>query len=116
MGTIQLEGIEFYSYHGCYKEERIVGSKFIVDVTIDTDCNKASETDNINDALNYQLVFEIIKKEMSVKSHLLENIAKRIIDSIYNNFTHIDKVSIKVSKINPPVSGKMDRVSVIMSL
>jgi 7,8-dihydroneopterin aldolase/epimerase/oxygenase len=115
MGTIQLEGIEFYSFHGCYKEERIVGGKFIVDVSIDTDLSKAAETDNIYDALNYQAVFEIIKKEMSSKSCLLENIAKRIIDTLYNNFTMIEKIEIKVSKINPPINGKMNKVSVLMS-
>jgi 7,8-dihydroneopterin aldolase/epimerase/oxygenase len=115
MGTISLEGIEFYSFHGCYKEEQIIGSKFIVDLSIETDCGKPSETDNINDALNYQEVFEIIKNEMSVKSHLLENIAKRIIDSICNNFSQIDKITVKISKINPPITGKMDRVSVILT-
>ena len=114
MGTIQLEGIEFYSFHGCYKEERIVGNKFLVDVGIETDLTKASLSDDIKDALNYQSVFDVIKEEMAIKSHLLENIAKRIIDSLYKKFGLIEKITIKISKINPPVNGKMNKVSVIM--
>ena len=115
MGIIQLEGIEFYSFHGCYKEERIVGSKFIVDVIIETDCSKPAETDNIKDALNYQIVYDLIKKEMLIKSHLLENIAKRILDTLYVQFNQIEKATIKISKINPPIGGKINKISLILS-
>ena len=115
MGTICLEGIEFYSYHGCFKEERIVGSRFIVDVFIETDITKASETDDFHDALDYQHVYDLVKKEMEINSHLLENITGRIIDALNNNFNSIEKVTVKVSKVNPPVRGKMDKVSIILS-
>jgi len=115
MDIVQLEGIEFYAFHGCYKEERLVGNKFIVDISIETECKVASETDNIKDALNYQHVYDLVKKEMDIKSHLLENIAKRIIDIIYLNFKLINKITVKISKVNPPVGGKMNKVSVTLS-
>ena len=64
--------------------------------------------------LNYQHAYEIIKKEMEKKSHLLENIAGRILDSLYNEMDGIKKATVKVSKINPPMRGKIGSVSVIM--
>ncbi|OFX26237.1 MAG: dihydroneopterin aldolase [Bacteroidetes bacterium GWA2_31_9b] len=115
MGKIQIENMEFYSYHGCFKEEQIVGNRFLVDLTIETDMNIPSKTDNINDALNYQSAYELVKQEMQKKSHLLEHIAGRILDELYAKFNSIKKATVKVSKMNPPMGGKMERVSVTMS-
>jgi len=115
MGKIQIENMEFYAYHGCFKEEQIVGNRFLVDLTIETDMNIPSKTDNINDALNYQSAYELVKQEMQKKSHLLEHIAGRILDVLYEKFNSIKKATVKVSKMNPPMGGKMERVSVTMS-
>lgn len=115
MGYIHLEDMEFYAYHGCFKEERIVGNKFLVNLTIETDMKIPADTDDINDALNYQTAYKLVKEQMQLKSHLLENIGKRILDALYSNFTSIKKVSIKISKMNPPMGGKMKCVSVTMS-
>ncbi len=115
MGQIKIENMEFYAYHGCFKEEQIVGNRFLVDLTIETDMQIAAKSDDINDALNYQTAYQLVKEEMQKKSHLLEHIAGRILDSLYNNFNTIKKTTVKVSKMNPPMGGKMDRVSVTLS-
>ena len=115
MGLIKIEGMEFYAYHGCLKEEQIVGNKFLLDLQIETDLEKPAQTDNIKDALNYQTVYELIKKEMTLKSNLLEHIANRIITTIYDNYPEVKKLTVKVSKMNPPLGGKVDCVSVTLS-
>ena len=115
MGLIRIEGMEFYSFHGHYKEEQIVGNRFIVDLELETDMKVSSESDNLKDAINYQLVYEVVKFEMSKKSHLLENIAGRILDSIYSQFQGIIKATVKVSKMNPSMGGKITSVSVEQS-
>ena len=111
MGLIQIEDMEFFSYHGCFKEEQIIGNKFIVNIDIETDTKKAELSDDINDALNYQRVYEYIKEEMKTTSHLLEHVCKRIIDVLYKNFSGIEKISVKVSKMNPPMGGQINKVS-----
>ena len=52
MGQIQLNGMEFYAYHGCYQEEQVIGNHFLVDITMDTDMEKVSNSDDLGDALN----------------------------------------------------------------
>ena len=37
MGLIQIENMEFYAFHGHYREEQIVGNKFLVELSIDSD-------------------------------------------------------------------------------
>jgi dihydroneopterin aldolase len=114
MGQIHIENMEFYAFHGHYREEQIVGNKFLVDLTIDTDMQVPSESDNLKDAVNYQRAYQIVKGEMEKKSHLLEHIAGRIITAIYAEMEGIRKITVKVSKINPPMGGKIGAVSVIM--
>ncbi|MBN2669608.1 MAG: dihydroneopterin aldolase [Bacteroidales bacterium] len=116
MGLIQIEGMEFYAYHGHFAEERVVGNDFIIDITIETSLEAAAASDDIADAVNYQEIYNLIKEEMKVKSALLENIADRIINAIYIEFPdQIRFVKVKVSKMNPPLNGKIRNVSITMS-
>jgi 7,8-dihydroneopterin aldolase/epimerase/oxygenase len=114
MGLIHLEDMEFYAYHGCFREEQIAGNRFLVNLTLETGMDKASATDDITDTLNYQTAYGIVKREMSVKSHLLEHIARRILDTLFMKFPNLDSASVKVSKMNPPMGGSMRCVSVEM--
>jgi len=115
MGRIDIEGMEFYAYHGHFRQEQVVGNKFLLNVTIEADCDRAGETDYLNDALDYQKVYLLIKEEMEIKSYLLENICKRILDRLYREFSTIRKATIQVAKINPPLGGQIKQVSVTMS-
>ena len=115
MGLIKIEGMEFYSFHGHYREEQIVGNKFIVDLTIETDMEMPSKSDNLKDAVNYQQAYQLVKSEMEKKSHLLEHIAGRILDALYADMQGIRKATVKVSKMNPPMGGKINSVSVTQS-
>ena len=115
MGMIQLENMEFYANHGCYKEEQIVGNQFLVDLSLETNCDIPRQSDKIEDALNYLKVYEFIKEEMDEKSHLLEHVAGRILDRLYKEFDQIDKATVKVRKMNPPLGGKLESVSVTLS-
>ena len=115
MGLIHIEGMEFYAFHGHFKEEQIVGNKFLIDVTLETDMENAIESDNLKDAANYQQAYEIVKKEMQKKSHLLEHIAGRILNALYADMEGIKRATVKVSKMNPPVGGRVNSVSVVVS-
>jgi len=116
MGWIQLEGMEFYAYHGHFKEEQVVGNDFVIDLSIETNLEPAATSDKIEDALDYQSIYNIVKDEMKKKSALLENIADRIIDAIYIEFPDlVSFVKVKISKLNPPLKGKLQKISIIMS-
>lgn len=115
MGLIRIEQMEFYSFHGCFEEERIVGNRFIVDLLMETDMSRAFETDRIDQALNYQTAYDLVKLEMKTKSYLLEHIAGRILDALFRNFPELERATVKVSKMNPPMGGKIGSVCVEIS-
>ncbi len=115
MGLIHLEEMEFYAFHGHFKEEQIVGNRFLVDLEIETDMTMPANTDELEDAVNYQLAYKLVQEEMKKKSKLLENIAKRILDAIHNEFPSAQRVKVTIRKMNPPVGGKMRCIGVSLS-
>lgn len=115
MSTISIEQMEFYAYHGCFAEEQIIGTRFLVDLYLDTDTGKAELSDELGDTVNYQEVYLLVKKEMELKSKLLEHVGRRILNSIKDRFPQVTSASIKISKMNPPLGGKMKSVSLTIS-
>ncbi len=116
MGKIIIEEMEFYAFHGHYQEEQIVGNRFLVDLEMDADLTDAADSDNLDDAVNYQQAYQIIKYEMrQTKSNLLENIGKRILDALYAEMEGINKATIRIRKLNPPMGGPIKSVGVKMS-
>jgi 7,8-dihydroneopterin aldolase/epimerase/oxygenase len=115
MGKIIIEGMEFFAFHGHYPEEKIAGTKFIIDIKLWTNIKKAGLSDKIIDALNYQSVFECIKEYVeNTKSALLENLAKGIIDKLFIEFPTLSKTEIYLKKMNPPMGGQIQSVGIVL--
>lgn len=112
---IELLNMEFYAYHGCFREEQIIGNKFIVTLTVETDLSSPGFSDELSDAVNYQELYRLVKKEMEITSKLLEHVAARIINTIHVNFPEIKMVRVSISKLNPPVGGKVEASRVVVS-
>ncbi|MCX6271802.1 MAG: dihydroneopterin aldolase [Bacteroidetes bacterium] len=115
MSTISLENMEFFAYHGCFAEEQVIGTRFEVTLQIEADTQDAEIDDDLHKTVNYQSVYQVVKKEMEIKSRLLENVALRILTSVCEEFPMVTWGKVKVTKMNPPVGGKMGSVSVMLS-
>ncbi len=114
MARITIDRMAFYAFHGCFKEESEIGTNFQVDCEFDCDTAKAEESDSIEDTVSYLDVYQTIKKEMEVSSHLLEHVARRIINALLDTFPQIAYCKIRVHKLNPPLGGQMRGVSVTL--
>lgn len=105
MAIISLEGAEFYAYHGFYEEERKIGNKYSIDISVAVEASLAAAHDQLQSTVNYEDLYTIIREEMQIPSQLLENIAHRIIERTYTRYPHIEWTEVSVSKFNPPVGG-----------
>ena len=112
MSKISINGMEFYAHHGCFEEERKVGTWFMVDLSMEVDTKEAEVTDNLEVTVNYAEVYLTVKREMSIPSKLLENVAYRIKTAVLKAYPSVEKVRVKVRKLNPPLGGKMKSVAV----
>ena len=114
MHKIHLEAIQLYAYHGCLPEEALIGSNYTVDVMMETDFTEAANNDDLSQTIDYCVVFNIVKEEMSIRANLLENVAKRIVTRLKNELKELHKVTITVTKLNPPMNGNVKGVSIIV--
>ncbi|MNE14632.1 Dihydroneopterin aldolase [compost metagenome] len=114
MGIIKLKNIRTFSYHGCLIEEGKIGSDYSVDLEVKTDLRKSAETDNLEDTVDYVLLNRIVVEEMDIRAQLLENVARRIIIRIFSEVPAISRIIVAVSKLNPPIGGDVEAVTIEM--
>ena len=112
MGTIKLQNIRTFSFHGCLEEEGRIGSDYRVDLEIKTDLRKSVETDDLKDTVDYVLLNQIVVEEMSIRANLLEFVAHRIIKRIFDEVPEISRIIVAVSKLNPPIGGDVESVTI----
>ncbi len=113
-GKITVNNIRVYAFHGCLKEESIVGSDYRVDISVDADLSKAAISDHLVDTVDYVHLNHIVKEEMAIKAQLLEHVGKRIIDRIFLEIPMAITAKVSVSKINPPIGGDVAMVTVTL--
>nr|WP_299071604.1 dihydroneopterin aldolase [uncultured Allomuricauda sp.] len=114
MGKIQVNNIRVHSNHGCLKEEMLIGSDYRVDLEVHADLSIPAESDKLGDTVDYVHLNNIVKEEMAVRSNLLEHVAKRILNRIFFEIAPVSEAEIKVAKINPPIGGDVESVTVIL--
>ena len=114
--TITLDEMEFKAYHGCYDLEQRVGNRFEVTLSITTDAelDEAAHADDVTKTINYLRVYAIVAECMKQKSDILENVTLRIIEALYAEFPLLRHVRATVSKLAPPLGGKIRKVSVTL--
>ena len=57
----------------------------------------------------------IVKEEMAIRSKLLEEVAQRILDRFFDEIPMIQKATVGVSKINPPIGGNVEEVVIVLT-
>ncbi|WP_452221629.1 dihydroneopterin aldolase [Lacinutrix salivirga] len=112
MGIIKVENIRVYAHHGCLKEETAIGSDYRVDLKVKADLEKSAVSDNLEDTVDYVFLNRVVIEEMAIPSALLEHVAKRILNRIFKEDQLITIATVAVSKINPPIGGDVQMVTI----
>tara|TARA_B110000503_G_scaffold32668_1_gene53111 strand:+ start:1519 stop:1875 length:357 start_codon:yes stop_codon:yes gene_type:complete len=114
MSTIRLKNIKIYAFHGCLVEESKIGSDYLVNLSVKANLTQAANSDQLSDTVDYVLLQKIVATEMQKRSKLLEHVAQRIIDAIFKEVDLVQTVKIRVAKVNPPIGGDVEDVSVVL--
>ena len=109
---IYLDDMRFCAYHGVMEQERRVGGEYSVSLTVEADLADAARTDDVADTINYAELYELVKREMAIPSKLLEHVAGRIGQRAMETFERITTLTIKVTKLNPPMGADCKGASV----
>jgi dihydroneopterin aldolase len=112
--TIELKCLNFYSFHGVYEEEKKVGGEFVVDLSVKL-ISENEKINSITDTVNYALLYEIVKTEMSQPRELLETIAQSTLEKIHLSFPQTKEIEIRIEKKSPPIFNFSGNVAVIFT-
>ncbi|MEM6684152.1 MAG: dihydroneopterin aldolase [Bacteroidota bacterium] len=115
MGIIRVTNIRVYSFHGCLEEESKIGSDYRVDVAVKADLQVSAKSDELEDTVDYVHITKIVKEEMAIRSKLLEHVAKRILNRIFDEIAIATEATVEISKINPPIGGNVQMVTIEMT-
>ena len=112
--TVKVENLKIYAFHGCMEEEKVLGSDYIVNIEAECYVGNDAFNDVISETVDYVDLARIAKREMLTRSKLLEAVVKRIIDRSFEEISVLNKISVTVSKLSPPINADVEAVSVTM--
>ncbi|OYU95706.1 MAG: hypothetical protein CFE21_11245 [Bacteroidetes bacterium B1(2017)] len=112
-----LEDLEFFAYHGLYAEEKIKGGIFKVDVWIDEEVADDTDLSKLENLVNYEDAFHVIKAEMEIPRQFIEDLAQSMIAKLEDRFAEKDlMITLKITKPNPAGKFGSGAASVTLQL
>jgi dihydroneopterin aldolase len=115
MINVALHGAEFFGKHGFYPEEQLLGSKFVVDISVDFEPQGDLRHDKLSETVNYEHLYELTFEQMQHPRKLIETLCQAIIEDIVKKYSYVASVSVTIKKINPPMKGKVAYSSVTIT-
>lgn len=111
---VDLENLRFYSYHGFYPEEQILGNEYYL--SIKTTSNKVDMKDEeLENTVNYEVLYAIASKSMKTPRKLLESVVNEILEEVRIAFPKLQEIEVSICKINPPFGGDQAQARVSLS-
>jgi len=110
--TIVLNNIRAYGYTGFLPEERTLGQWFAVDVRLELSLEKAGQTDNIQDTLDYREVIDQIKNTIRTERFLLLERLAQVLTQQVLAFPLVQAVTLRVTKVAPPIPDFTGQISI----
>ena len=113
MLTVHLNDLRFFAHHGAYDGEPETGGEFEVHLLVKYE-EKKLKLDDLRNILNYEELYHIVKKRMSMPTPLLEEVAESIIRKIRHEYSFVKEISISIFKLHPPIENFHGKVGVTL--
>ena len=114
MVEINLNDAEFFAYHGFYPEEQLIGSRFLVDISVSFSPAGNLAEDEIDNTVNYEQLYNIACDEMKNTRKLIETVGQSIFDAIKGKFPFVKNIRVCIKKMDPPLKGKVGHSNVVL--
>jgi dihydroneopterin aldolase len=108
-----LRGLTVRGHHGVFDHERADGQDFVVDITVWIDLDRAGESDDLSDTLDYG---ELAQRAADIVGgparNLIEAVAAEIADDVMRD-KRVHAVEVVIHKPNAPIPLAFEDVSVV---
>lgn len=103
-----LEGLRFYAYHGVNPEERAQGQRFVVDVRLAIDLQRAGASDDLARTVNYSAAYKRVRAIVEGPPRdLIEAVAEEMAAALLADFPTVMAVTVTVRKPEVALKGAM---------
>lgn len=113
MDKIIVKNLKIFAYHGVNSDEKKNGQNFVFDITAYLDLSQPCKSDDVNDTVSYaKIIKSVTRIAASEKNDLLERVAQRVADGLFEDFPKIHKIKITLKKPEAPINADFDYVAV----
>lgn len=115
MDRIDIRNLEVVAKHGVYPEEKTLGQRFVISVSLYLDLRKAGKSDDLSDSLDYSKLCEVIEDFVRSNSfNLIETVAERLATKLLTEYAVVGEVRVEVKKPWAPINARLETVSVVI--
>ena len=111
--SIGFEKITINAPIGVFPIEKELLNTFEIDIEVKCLKTKAFE-DQLNNTVDYVKVYSIIRRIFTTPFDLIETAGEKIIEEIHTISDQVQKVHLKIKKLNPPVNGMVHASYIIL--
>lgn len=108
---IALKDVRIKAFHGVYDEERILGGDFVINLELRYLPELPIITE-LEDTLNYEILFQMVQLRMAQPTALLEQIVMELTAQIMEKYPQVRFCRLLIEKCNPPIEGLRGSVCV----
>ncbi len=96
---------------GCFNWERQIIQPLMLDLTINNNLEQASNSDELDDTLNYAEICEISAQVIQeAKPKLIEHAAKLVLDALFSTYPSVESIMITIRK--PAIIAQANSVGI----
>ena len=111
MDAIIIEGLKVDTVIGCFNWERQIIQPLMLDLTIHNDLNQATQSDELDDTLNYAQICELAAQVIQqAKPKLIEHAAQLVLEKLFLVFPSIESIIITIRK--PAIIAQANAVGI----
>ncbi|KNZ42352.1 2-amino-4-hydroxy-6-hydroxymethyldihydropteridine diphosphokinase [Acetobacterium bakii] len=113
MDNLYIKDLEVFAHHGVFPEEKTLGQKFLISVTLTLDMREAAITGDLTKSVHYGELAHALEKEFQKESYdLIETAGEMLTTYVLNHYPMVSKVTIMIKKPWAPILRSMDTVAI----
>lgn len=113
MDKLYIKDLEVFAHHGVSPEEKILGQKFLISVTLTLDMREAAITGDLTKSVHYGELSHALEKEFQKESYdLIETAGEMLATYVLNHYPMVSQVKIMIKKPWAPILKSMDTIAI----
>jgi dihydroneopterin aldolase len=110
---IAVRNLALFAYHGVFEGEQEIGQRFYLDVVVEADLQPAAASDAVDRTIDYAALVNVVSEAFGEKRQkLLETLAERVANRIFETFAMAQAVEVTIRKPSAPIEAVFDHVEI----